>query len=117
MRARTQVKWSSTPVGAARQPRSPSCDHPFLSTTTLNKGSQSSSKRDFGVGCSFLPPSPPSSLVSKDCHYFDFALVKAVKMGVPWYTYPLMAYSSRDPGECDQTPEQCAFKLKTWRNW
>ncbi|CAN8101839.1 unnamed protein product [Discula destructiva] len=38
-------------------------------------------------------------------------------MGLPWLTYPLMAYSSRDPGECMLTPEQCAYKSVLFRNW
>ncbi|KAJ4385766.1 hypothetical protein N0V93_010197 [Gnomoniopsis smithogilvyi] len=38
-------------------------------------------------------------------------------MGLPWLMYPLTAYSSRDPGECTLTPEQCAYKSVLFRNW
>lgn len=36
---------------------------------------------------------------------------------VPWLDQPVMLHSSRDPGECTMTPEQCAYKLGYWRNW
>ena len=40
----------------------------------------------------------------------------AMKM-VPWLDQPVMLHSSRDPGKCKMTPEQCAYKLAYWRNW
>ncbi|KAI0471700.1 putative FRE ferric reductase-like transmembrane component [Xylariaceae sp. FL0804] len=40
-----------------------------------------------------------------------------VHYGTPWMTWPVMLHSSRDPGTCDLTPEQCAYKSYRWRNW
>ncbi|KAJ5179050.1 hypothetical protein N7492_002260 [Penicillium capsulatum] len=36
---------------------------------------------------------------------------------IPWLDQPVMLHSSRDPGECTMTPEQCTYKLAYWRNW
>ncbi|PSS05228.1 ferric reductase NAD binding domain-domain-containing protein [Coniella lustricola] len=38
-------------------------------------------------------------------------------MAIAWLMYPLMYHSSRDPGECTMTPEQCYYKSRTFRNW
>lgn len=36
---------------------------------------------------------------------------------LPWLTSPVMLHSSRDPGECTMTPEQCAYKQRYWVFW
>ncbi|KAK2786143.1 hypothetical protein FQN53_006905 [Emmonsiellopsis sp. PD_33] len=36
---------------------------------------------------------------------------------VPWLDQPVMLHSSRDPGECTMTPEQCAYKTRYWVFW
>ncbi|EED17376.1 ferric reductase transmembrane component, putative [Talaromyces stipitatus ATCC 10500] len=36
---------------------------------------------------------------------------------LPWLTSPVMLHSSRDPGECTMTPEQCAYKHRYWVFW
>ncbi|PCH03062.1 Riboflavin synthase-like beta-barrel [Penicillium occitanis (nom. inval.)] len=36
---------------------------------------------------------------------------------LPWLTLPVMLHSSRDPGECTMTPEQCAYKQRYWVYW
>lgn len=36
---------------------------------------------------------------------------------IPWLDQPVMLHSDRDPGMCDMTPEQCAYKSAFWRNW
>lgn len=36
---------------------------------------------------------------------------------VPWLDQPVMLHSSRDPGECTMTPEQCAYKSQYWLFW
>ncbi|KAF4125555.1 reductase [Geosmithia morbida] len=38
-------------------------------------------------------------------------------MSVPWLDQPVMLHSDRDPGTCDMTPEQCAFKKGYWVFW
>lgn len=38
-------------------------------------------------------------------------------MGLPWLTYPLMAYNYRNPEACKLTPEQCAYQFSLFRNW
>lgn len=38
-------------------------------------------------------------------------------MSLPWLTQPVMLHSSRDPGMCDMTPEQCAYKQRYWVFW
>ncbi|KAI1336948.1 ferric reductase [Xylariaceae sp. FL0016] len=37
--------------------------------------------------------------------------------GIPWYMYPLMLHSSREVDCSENTPEQCAYKLRHWVNW
>lgn len=36
---------------------------------------------------------------------------------VPFLDQPVMLHSSRDPGECTMTPEQCAYKTRYWVFW
>lgn len=36
---------------------------------------------------------------------------------IPFLDQPVMLHSSRDPGECTMTPEQCAYKTQYWVNW
>ncbi|KAK2808659.1 hypothetical protein FQN50_004523 [Emmonsiellopsis sp. PD_5] len=36
---------------------------------------------------------------------------------LPWLDQPVMLHSSRDPGECTMTPEQCAYKTRYWVFW
>ncbi|CEN59848.1 hypothetical protein ASPCAL02289 [Aspergillus calidoustus] len=38
-------------------------------------------------------------------------------MSLPWLDQPVMLHSSRDPGECTMTPEQCAYKSRYWVFW
>lgn len=38
-------------------------------------------------------------------------------MMLPWLTQPVMLHSSRDPGHCMMTPEQCAYKTRYWVYW
>ncbi|CAG8003294.1 unnamed protein product [Penicillium salamii] len=40
----------------------------------------------------------------------------AMKM-VPFLDQPVMLHSSRDPGKCTMTPEQCAYKFSYWVFW
>ncbi|KAJ5247797.1 hypothetical protein N7468_002780 [Penicillium chermesinum] len=36
---------------------------------------------------------------------------------VPFLDQPVMLHSSRNPGECTMTPEQCAYKTRYWVYW
>ena len=36
---------------------------------------------------------------------------------LPWLDQPVLLHSSRDPGECSMTPEQCAYKTQYWVFW
>ncbi|KAF6816110.1 ferric reductase transmembrane [Colletotrichum sojae] len=38
-------------------------------------------------------------------------------MSLPWLDQPVMLHSSRDPGMCSMTPEQCAYKTRYWVFW
>jgi hypothetical protein len=38
-------------------------------------------------------------------------------MSLPWLTQPVTLHSSRDPGMCMMTPEQCAYKSRYWVFW
>lgn len=38
-------------------------------------------------------------------------------MMLPWLTQPVSLHSSRDPGMCMMTPEQCAYKSRYWVYW
>ncbi|KAG9251872.1 putative ferric reductase transmembrane component [Emericellopsis atlantica] len=38
-------------------------------------------------------------------------------MSLPWLSQPVMLHSSRDPGMCMLTPEQCAYKQRYWVFW
>lgn len=36
---------------------------------------------------------------------------------MPLVREPLQLHSSRDPGKCKLTPEQCAYKSRYWVYW
>ena len=36
---------------------------------------------------------------------------------LPWLDQPVLLHSSRDPGNCTMTAEQCAFKTSYWLFW
>ena len=38
-------------------------------------------------------------------------------MSLPWLSQPVTLHSSRDPGMCMLTPEQCAYKQRYWVFW
>lgn len=38
-------------------------------------------------------------------------------MSLPFLSQPVVLHSSRDPGMCMMTPEQCAYKQRYWVFW